>query len=332
MFCSKCGAQIPPDSAFCNKCGTAISTAAAPSAPFVVNSVREEILAPSDARILKCPSCGAPLTPHFGEMVITCSYCGSSVNLGSEGWRSINKHSMLVLKVTDRHAVERVIHDEMNKGLLRIRVHERSKLEEMNLTLVPYWIVSVSARTNIVAADTASQVGTAAATAALFGAIAGEGRHSRGGGIVEGAMLGSMMSGGLSGSMRKSYQMSDNHNYPVVALKALTEYQPHDFEFDLRDRILFDSRKVPSGVRILNGDISEDDAKQLAKILVDQLQSRKAHEKYHMIQQIDTEVSVGQAELLHVPVWAARYDFKGKKIVVVVDGNSGKMIHSVGLD
>ena len=332
MFCSKCGAQITEDSVFCNKCGAAILTAMAAASASAVDSARDEILAPSDARILKCPSCGAPLTPVFGEMVITCSYCGSSVNLGSEGWKSIGKHTMLALNVTDRRAVEHVVHDEMNKGLLRIRVHERSNLEEMNLTFVPYWIVSVSARTSIIAADTARQVGTAAATAALFGAIAGGGRHSRGGGVVEGALLGSMMSGGFSGGMRRSYEMSDNYNYPVVALKALTEYQPHDFEFDLRDRILFDSRKVPSGVKILNGDISEDDAKQIAKILVDQLQSRKAHEKYHMIQQINTEVNVGESELLHVPVWAARYDFKGKKIIVVVDGNSGKMIHSVGLD
>ena len=332
MFCSKCGAQTPEDSLFCNKCGTAIYTAIAASTPSAVDSARNVILAPSDAKVLKCPSCGAPLTPLFGEMVITCSYCGSSVNLGSQGWKSIGKHSMLALKVTDRHEVERVIRDEMNNGLLRIRVHERSNLEEMNLTFVPYWILSVSARTNIVAADTARQVGTAAASAALFGAIAGGGRHSRGGGVVEGALLGSMMSGGFSGGMIRSYQMSDNYNYPVIALKALTDYQPHDFQFDLRDRILFSSRNVPSEVKILNGDISEDDAKQIAKILVDQLQSRKAHEKYHMIQQINSVVNVGEAELVHVPVWAARYDFKGKKIVVVVDGNSGDMIHSVGLD
>jgi hypothetical protein len=51
-----------------------------------------------------------------------------------------------------------------------------------------------------------------------------------------------------------------------------------------------------------------------------------------MIQQITTEMHVGEAELLHVPVWAARYDFKGKKIVLIIDGNSGALIHSVGLD
>ncbi len=97
---------------------------------------------------------------------------------------------MLPVKITDRQEAERTIHDEMSRGLLRIRVYERSTLEEMNLTYVPYWIVSVSARTNIIAVDTAAQVGSAAATAALFGAVAGGAGSRKGGGIVEGAILG----------------------------------------------------------------------------------------------------------------------------------------------
>jgi len=46
---------------------------------------------------------------------------------------------------------------------------------------------------------------------------------------------------------------------------------------------LFDISKLPEDVRILNGDISEEVAKSLAKTLVDQLKSQKAHEQYQMI-------------------------------------------------
>ena len=293
---------------------------------------KQDVLAPFDAKVLKCPSCGAPISPLFGEMVIACQYCGSTVALGNEGWKSIRKHTMLPLKVVDRQDVERTVHDEMNRGLFRIRIYERAKIQEIKLTYVPYWIVSVFARTNVVASDAATQVGTAAATAAIFGAMAGGGR-GRGAGVAEGALIGSMIGGGLSGGgMRRSYHLSENYNYPVVALRALTEYQPHNFEFDLKERILFDASKVPSGIKILNGDVSEEDAKYMAKTLVDQLQSKKAHEKYHMIQQIETVIDIGEAELLHTPIWAARYDFKGKELVLIVDGNSGSLIHSVGLD
>ena len=134
------------------------------------------------------------------------------------------------------------------------------------------------------------------------------------------------------GGPRKSEQMDANYNFPVVALKALTAYQPRDYQFSLEERMLFDVTKVTKNIKVLNGDISEDVAKSQAKTLVDQLQSEKAHAKYHMIQQINTESDVGDVELLHAPIWFARYDHKGKKIVLVVDGNSGRLINSMGLD
>jgi len=57
----------------------------------------------------------------------------------------------------------------MDRGLLHRHLYEDSKLEELNLSYVPYWIVSVSARTSIVASDVAVQVGEIATTAAVFG-------------------------------------------------------------------------------------------------------------------------------------------------------------------
>ena len=136
---------------------------------------------------------------------------------------------------------------------------------------------------------------------------------------------------GSGGGNRKSEQMDMNYNFPVIALKALTDYQPSNYQFDLGGRELFDISKLPKDVKILNGDISEEVAKSQAKTLVDQLQSQKAHEKYHMIQSIHTDMDVGDVELLHVPVWFAKYDHKGDKIVLVIDANSGRVINSFGL-
>ena len=81
----------------------------------------------------------------------------------------------------------------------------------------------------------------------------------------------------------------------------------------------------------MNGDISEDAAKYQAKTLVEQVQSRKAHAKYHMIQRMSSEEDVLDAELLHAPIWFVRYDHNGNQIVLVLDGNSGNVINSLGL-
>lgn len=124
--------------------------------------------------------------------------------------------------------------------------------------------------------------------------------------------------------------MDNDYNFPIVALKALTQYQPKDYQFKLEDRMLFDETKV-KGLKVLNGDVGEEVAKSQAKTMVDQLQSEKAHSAHHMIQQISTESDVGEAELLHAPVWFARYDHKGSKIVLVIDANSGGIVNSIGL-
>jgi hypothetical protein len=116
-----------------------------------------------------------------------------------------------------------------------------------------------------------------------------------------------------------------------VALKALNQYQPRNYQFNLSERILFDVSKVPKGTKVLNGDVGEETAKCQAKTLVDQLQSEKAHSQYHMIQQLHTEVDVADSELLFAPIWFAQYDHKGKKIVLVIDGNSRGVINSIGL-
>lgn len=167
--------------------------------------------------------------------------------------------------------------------------------------------------------------------------IAGDWRSVIGGRrAFRGALPGTMFYGmgmgmGMGGGPTKTYQLDQNYNFPVVAMKDLTEFQPHDYTFALDQRVLFDVSKIDKSIKILNGDISEDVAKAQAKTLVDQLQSQKAHEQHHMIQQLNTEMDVSDGELLHVPVWLTRYNHKGTKIVFVLDGNSGAPINSIGL-
>ncbi len=370
MNCSNCGAQLPDDAQFCYKCGTpagqgsarqqaAGNGGAGQSGGGAASQKSAPVIAPTGATSLKCPNCGAPISPKFGEMVITCEYCGTGVTLGADGWTNIQKQTMLDLKVSTVDQVNAIITPLMDKGLLHRHLHEDSTQEEMSLSYIPYWIVSVSARTTVVATNQAAQLGQTATTAALMGVILGGmgggfGGGGRGGGFggrravdnlpgigIIGALGGAfalsnfmafgMGMGGYGGGMRKSEQMDANYNFPVVALKALLEYQPKDYAFNLEGRQLFDVAKIPKGAKVLNGDISEDAAKSQAKTLVDQLQSEKAHAKYHMIQQIHTDSDIGDVELLHAPVWFARYDHKGKKIVLVIDANSGGIINSIGL-
>jgi hypothetical protein len=269
-------------------------------------------------------------------MIITCEYCGSSVTLGGGGWANIQKQTMLPLRIQNDDDISVRVKSMMDRGLLNRHLQESSSLEEMSLSVVPYWLVATSARTSLIATDMVAEGATIATTAALvgvMGGLAGGGRRGGfGGPLLTGALLGSMMGGGMGGGgQKKAMEMDENYNFPIVALKALTTYQPRDYQFALEERQLFDISQYPKGIKVLNGDISEDTARYQARALVDQLQSQKAHSKYHMIQQMQTQIDISDSELLHVPIWFVRYDHKGNKIVLVVDGNSGNAINSIGL-
>src|SRR5947199_4331343 len=200
MYCLKCGSQLPDHAAFCSKCGarTNPSLQTSQNQQNIAGPTTTQILAPSNAQSLKCPSCGAPIAPKFGEMIVTCDYCGSSITLGSGGWANIQKQTMLPLRIQGTDDISARVRSMMDTGLLHRHLQESSTLEEMNLSVVPYWLVATSARTALIATDMVAEGATVATTAALFGVMAGLGgrRGGVGGLRLRGAVLGSMMGGG----------------------------------------------------------------------------------------------------------------------------------------
>ncbi len=328
MFCTKCGTQLPDDARFCSKCGAVQGGAAggggggaAPAAP---KPSASPTIAPSGAQELKCPACGAPIHPTFGEMVITCEYCGGSVTLGGQGWKEINKHTMLPLKVSDRDAALKVVRGYLDQGFLHRKFFEESKLLESRLSYVPFWVLPASASTTYqyqaVATSVGATVGTMAAGALIGNALTG-GR--RGGVAVVPIMGGSVV------NPNRSETISGQYEYPIVAVKSMSAYQPKDYQFGLGDRTLFDKKSIPDGTPILNGDLGEDAAQHAAKAYVQQLQSEAAHKKHSMVSNLKCDVEVTEGELLHVPVWYFQFDHKGEKATILIDAHAGRVIQTV---
>lgn len=346
MYCFKCGAQIPDVATFCPKCGQqqpGQSAQTSAQTKKVVenksNSDKSGVIAASGVTELKCPGCGAPIHPQIGEMIISCEYCGASISLGNEGWKGIKSNTMLPLKLTSQDQVLKIIQEHMDHGLLHRHLAEKAHSDGLVLSFVPYWIVPVSSQTKYTAVDAAVEIEKVAGTAILAGLLGGAmggngGRGGFGSGMMDGMLMGGMVSGGFGGNQGgaiRAYSLDHNYEYPVVAVKGLMEYQPRNYSFNLRDRVVFDMTKVPKGIKVINGDVGEDSAKYEAKTNVDQLQSYYAHQKHHSIRSMQTISNASDPELLHVPVWFAKYDDKGKKIALVIDGESGKLINSIGL-
>ncbi len=329
MFCPKCGTALPDGAAFCLRCGAPIPGAApgggspggaSPPAAAAAGSSP----APTGPQSLKCPSCGGPLHPEFGEMVITCDYCGSSVTLGGNGWKEINKHTMLPLKIADAAAALAVVRAHVDAGFFHRKDFEESKVGDPTLRFVPFWIVPTSASTTYqyqaVATTVGATVGTIAAAELLGSALGGE---RGGGGFVAMPIL-----AGPVVNPTRSETISGQFEYPVIAVKSMNAYQPKDYAFGLGDRTFFDKKAIPGGTPVLNGDVGEDAAQHAAKAFVEQLQSETAHKKHHMVSKLQTSVELSEGELLHAPVWTFVLERKGQRTTVLVDAHQGRVIQT----
>jgi hypothetical protein len=128
----------------------------------------------------------------------------------------------------------------------------------------------------------------------------------------------------------RSETISGQFEYPVVAVKSMSAYQPKDYQFSLTDRTFFDKKNIPAGTQILNGDLGEDAARHAAQAFVQQLQSEAAHKKHSMVSQLKTQVDISEGELLHVPIWYFQLDRKGQKTTFLIDAHAGRVIRTMG--
>lgn len=95
---------------------------------------------------IKCPHCGAPIQFKPGEILATCKYCGYTVVVET-GKTFDFEHSVLLNKYNETQ-VEETVRDWMREGFLKPQdLARKSKINEKSLMYLPFWVVSVKAKT-----------------------------------------------------------------------------------------------------------------------------------------------------------------------------------------
>jgi hypothetical protein len=97
------------------------------------------------AQGIKCSNCGAPVEFKPGEIIATCKYCGFTTVIET-GQAFTFEHSLL-LNTYDETQIETPIRDWMRSGFLKPSdLAKKSKIAEKNLIYLPFWLVSVEAK------------------------------------------------------------------------------------------------------------------------------------------------------------------------------------------
>jgi hypothetical protein len=99
------------------------------------------------AQEIRCSHCGAPVEFKPGEIIATCKYCGFTTVIET-GQVFTFEHSLLLNKY-DETQIETPIRDWMRSGFLKPSdLAKKSKLLEKNLVYLPFWVVSVEAKSS----------------------------------------------------------------------------------------------------------------------------------------------------------------------------------------
>jgi hypothetical protein len=96
---------------------------------------------------IKCSHCGAPIAFEPGEILATCKYCGFTVVIET-GQTFTYEHSLLLNKY-DPTQVEEQIREWMRGGFMKPSdLARKAKIAEKELIYLPFWVVSVEARSS----------------------------------------------------------------------------------------------------------------------------------------------------------------------------------------
>jgi DNA-directed RNA polymerase subunit RPC12/RpoP len=297
-----------------------------PNAAIVLNVSKEltPMSAPVPARemITSCTRCGAPLSPSQEDLIITCRYCGFTISVASQ--EEIKMHSMLENHILTQQAVE-AAQKHMDKGILRSGVSRDAQITNVKLRFIPFWIFPVNTQTYYRGV-------TGAGLSGEFHQVEAALTDKR---ASKFSKFGQLIKAGASAYLemqqkdRKpttvSLSFSSYYIWPILARRTMIS-EINYYDVPAAKKIPFDVGRIPTDAEFLNTEFKEEEAKPKTRSEVEARERLIASGKVDSLQACQTNMTIGEGELIHAPIWFVQYSLKGENYVILVDGSEGKVL------
>lgn len=123
----------------------------------------------------------------------------------------------------------------------------------------------------------------------------------------------------------KEGKIAKKYDWLILARKA-ADFPTKEYDVPLEGKVPYDFRKIEEFAKVLNSEIEREEAVEIAK------QEITEHHRFLVQQDIDriiemkNEIKVNQTVYLHAPVWLMKYEYKGEKYSLWLDGATGTAI------
>ena len=125
--------------------------------------------------------------------------------------------------------------------------------------------------------------------------------------------------------VEKEGDISNHYDWLVIARKE-TNFPTRAYHLSLEGKIPFEATKIDKNAKVLNSELTAQDATQVAHDQISELHQYLAKARIDKIVDVNTNLDVSGTYYLHSPVWFITYSYKGKRFQVLMDGASGEII------
>jgi hypothetical protein len=120
-------------------------------------------------------------------------------------------------------------------------------------------------------------------------------------------------------------EIADRYDWLVLARRQ-TDFPTRSYHLSLSGKIPFDAMKVDQAAKVLNSEMTADEAIKQAQDEIKNLHEYLAKDKVDKIVDIKTDFNVSSTVYLHAPVWFVAYSYRNERYQVFLDGSSGEII------
>lgn len=129
----------------------------------------------------------------------------------------------------------------------------------------------------------------------------------------------------ISPAIVKESQIQKEYNWLVLAKKA-SIFPTREYNVPLTGKIPYDFRKIEGFAKLLNSEITREEALEIAKQQIDALHRFLLKQEIDRIIEATTTANHEQMVYLHAPAWFIKYEYKGNVYQMIVDGATGMVL------
>ena len=126
-------------------------------------------------------------------------------------------------------------------------------------------------------------------------------------------------------AVEKEGDITNHYDWLVLARKQ-SDFPTLSYHLALEGKIPFEATKIDREAKVLNSELTSQDAAERARDEIGNLHQYLAKDKVDKVVDIKTDLEISGTYYLHSPVWFLAYDYKGKRFQVIMDGASGQIV------